>query len=307
MPLVSAIITTYNRSVFMKKALESVLAQTFEDFELLILDNSSQDDTEAVVKSFKDPRIRYIKHEPMSISPARNIGVKEAKSDYIAFLDDDDEWLPVKLEKELEIFNASSGQVALVYGGFIEIDSDGKELGRHSPILSGRVLEDLLSQRDDFTGSASNPMLRKNIVEELGGYDPSVVTGEDAELYLRLADKYKVAYTSDMVLKIRGHAGPRLGDRLEDAARLDLKVMARFKLIFEKNKKLKGMYLQRIGGKFVRIGKASEGRKYLIQALKADPFNMNAYLQYILSVLGLSLYQKFHNIYLTNRKERQHL
>jgi glycosyltransferase involved in cell wall biosynthesis len=291
----------------LKSAIVSVLAQTYEDFELLILDNSSEDDTEAVVKSFNDARLRYIKHEPMSISPARNIGVKEAKGEYIAFLDDDDEWLPVKLEKELEIFTESSGQVALVYGGFIEIDSNGNELGRHSPILSGRVLEDLLSQRDDFTGSASNPMLKKKVVDELGGYDPAVVTGEDAELYLRLADKYEVAYTSDMVLKIRGHAGPRLGDRLEDAAKLDLKVMKCFEKVFEKNRKLKSMYFQRIGGKFVRIGKASEGRKYLIQAVKADPFNSHAYLQYALSIIGLSLYQKCHDIYLMNRKERQHL
>lgn len=307
MPKISAIITTFNRSNMLRAAIESVLAQTFTDFELLILDNSSEDDTEAVVNSYKDTRIRYLRHKPMSISPARNIGVKEAAGEYIAFLDDDDEWLPEKLVKELDIFIASSGQVALVYGGFIEIDVDGKELGRHSPVLSGKVLEDLLSQRDDFTGSASNPMLKKSVVRELGGYDLSVVTGEDAELYLRLSDKYEVAYTSDMVLKIRGHAGPRLGDKLEDAASLDLKVMESFKVVFDKNRKLKSMYLQKIGGKFVRVGKGAEGRKYLIKAFMADPFNSNAYLQYVLSIVGLSVYQKFHNIYLMNRKKRQHL
>ncbi len=93
MPKVSAIVTTFNRSEKLKRAIVSVLNQTEQDFELVILDNSSTDDTSSVVRSFRDPRIRYFRHPPLNIARARNFGVKKARTAFIGFLDDDDEWL----------------------------------------------------------------------------------------------------------------------------------------------------------------------------------------------------------------------
>ena len=169
-PKVSAIITTFNRANFLRKSIGSVLTQEYRDFELLILDNSSTDNTEKIVKSFQDNRLRYIKHEPLDISQARNLGIKEAEGEFIGFLDDDDEWLPNKLGAQLEVFAKGNETLALVYGGFVLVDSTGKKLREHKPVLRGNILEDLLAQKDAFTGSASNPLLVRQAVALLGGW-----------------------------------------------------------------------------------------------------------------------------------------
>ena len=297
MPKVSVIITTFNRANFLEKAIKSVLAQTYADFELLILDNSSTDNTEEVILSFQDSRIRHIKHQPILISEARNLGVREARGEFVAFLDDDDEWLEEKLKLQIKVFENNSADTGLVYGGFIWVDSNSREVGRHRSVLEGMILGKLLVQKDFFTGSASNPMIRKSVFDTIGHYNEKVATGEDWELYLRLAERYPINFTPEIVVKINQHAGPRLGDKLKSAAELELMVMDRYQEIFEKNRKLKSFYLQKIGGKFYRTGEVSRGRAYILQAIKIYPLNYIAYGQYLISLLGPIFYQKTHKGY----------
>src|SRR5207237_7043535 len=116
MPKVSVIIPTHNRSGFLRLAVLSVLKQTFPDFELVIVDDASGDDTPAVVKRFEDPRIRYIRHERnLRIAAARNTGISNSTGEYVAFLDDDDEWLPSKLQKQVSALDHSASTVGAVY------------------------------------------------------------------------------------------------------------------------------------------------------------------------------------------------
>lgn len=304
MPAVSAIITTFNRADYLKKAIESVIAQTFTDFELLILDNSSNDNTEEVVRSFNDDRIRYIKHAPMNISQARNLGVKEAKGQYVAFLDDDDEWLPTKIDQQVNKMAVSDKDTVLVYGGFVRIDSEGKEFYKCTPRLRGKVLKGLL-WLDEFTGSASNPLIKRAVIERLGGFDENIVTGEDWEFYLRLTEKYEVDFINEPVIKIRHHSGPRLANKLKEYAEFEKYIVERYKYIFETDRKLYSFYLQRIGGKFVRLGEIDTGRKYFIKAILSYPLNYIAIFQYLLSLMGNGLYLKFHQRYLANRRRWQ--
>lgn len=301
-PKVSAIITTYNRPDFLRKAIKSVLAQTYHDFELLILDNSSAIDTEKTVKEFNDARIRYIKHQPLGIAQARNLGVREAKGKFIAFLDDDDKWLLDKLESQLKIFEKAKDDIALVYGGCLWVDANGEPIKIHFPILRGFVIKDLLWTKDAFTGSASNPMLLKSAIEELGGYNERIRAGEDWELYLRLTNKYKVDFTPEIILTITEHSGVRLGMRLLDAADLEIYLLEEWKGIFNENKKLQSFYLQKIGGKMCRMGQAREGRTYLRKAIMVSTFNGLAYMQFLFSFLGTHAYRALHEIYSTNRK-----
>ncbi len=303
MPRVSAIITTFNRADFLKKAVVSVLNQAYKDFELIVLDNSSADNTEDIVRTFQDERIRYIQHRPLGISPARNLGVKESRGEFIAFLDDDDEWLPNKLESELLVFEKGDPKLALVYGGFIWVDAPGKEVKTHYPVLRGFILKDLLRQKDAFTGSASNPLLQKSVVETLGGYDERVKTGEDLELYLRLAEKYEVDFTPEVVVRIRQHAGARLGDKLLDAAELERMVLERYKKIFDAEPKLKSFYFQKIGGKLCRLGRQTEGREYIRSAIRIWPLNILAYAQFILSFLSKKTYLIFHRLYMAYKRK----
>lgn len=303
MPKVSAIITTFNRADYLKKAIESVLNQTFTDFELLILDNSSTDNTESVVKSLGDNRLRYIKHKPLGISQARNLAVRESTGKFISFLDDDDIWLPCKLEKQLEVFERGDKDLSLVYGGFVKINAAGKKVGIHKPVLRGNILRELLWQKDDFTGSASNPMIKKSVIDNLGGYDEQVTTGEDWELYLRLAEKDKIDFTSEFVALIRTHSGPRLGDKLEETAQLEIKVLQRYGYIFDTAKRLKSFYNQKLGGKYIRIGQVGKGRAYILNAIRLNPINVVAYFQLFLSLLGKDFYCSVHKAYSVFRKK----
>ncbi|GAH74960.1 unnamed protein product, partial [marine sediment metagenome] len=126
-PTVSVIIPTYNRAYLIGRAIQSVLNQTYQDFEIIVVDDGSTDDTEEIVRSFKDKRIGYVRHEKnKGAAAARNTGIKAAKSEYIAFQDSDDEWLPEKLEKQMKVFENAPPEVGVVYTDFLRIKGNKK-------------------------------------------------------------------------------------------------------------------------------------------------------------------------------------
>jgi len=126
-PIVSVIIPTYIRAHVLAKAIQSLLNQTYQDFEIIVVDDGSIDNTEEVVKSFNDPRIRYIRHkENCGGSAARNTGIRAAYGECIAFQDSDDEWLPEKLEKQMQVFENAPAEVGVVYTGFRRIQGRSK-------------------------------------------------------------------------------------------------------------------------------------------------------------------------------------
>ena len=295
MAVVSAIITTFNRERFLGAAIQSVVAQAYGDFELLVLDNSSSDGTAALVGRFTDPRVRYLQHEPLSIAAARNLGVRTARGEFVAFLDDDDEWLPAKLERQVSAFRRAPAGVALVYGGFTRIDERGAAVGSHRPALRGRILPALLAQRDAFTGSASNPMMRADVLRALGGFNEALATSEDWELYLRLAERYEVEYVPDELVRIRAHRDARLGDRIDDARKVEELVLERYGP--RMSARLRSLYLRKIGGKLCRAGTIREGRARIRQAIRIDPLNPVAYAQYGLSLLGTRAYGRVHGVF----------
>lgn len=297
-PEVSVIITTFDRASFLQAAIESVLAQTFKNFELLVLDNSSKDNTKEIVKSFSDRRVKYFCHKPLNISEARNLGVKKARGKYVAFLDDDDKWLPNKLRDQLRVFRDTKDKnLGMVYGAFSWVTPEGLTVRSHEPQSRGRLLKTFLRQKDPVTGSASNPLIKKSVFAKVGGYDKNIVTGEDWEFYLRLSEHYTSDFTDAKVLEITHHAGARLGQNLKDAARLELMVLKNYKNIFQHDLRLKSFYFQKVGGKLCRIGRAREGRRYLRKAISVCPLSMTAYLQYFISFLGNALYIRAHKIY----------
>lgn len=128
LPLISIITPCYNASYFISQAIESVLFQSFQNWELIIIDDHSKDNTLAIVQSYcdKDPRIRCLQTEYPSGSPTvpRNLGIKEAKGRYIAFLDSDDAWLPNKLEEQLKAFE--DPKVAIAFSNYEKIDQNGE-------------------------------------------------------------------------------------------------------------------------------------------------------------------------------------
>lgn len=207
MPKVSVIIPSYNRADLITETVNSVLAQTYKDFELIIVDDGSTDATLTVLKTYGDA-IHYIKKENGGQGSARNVGIKAASGEYIAFLDSDDLWHSQKLEKQMEIFKFSNTN--WVYCDMEMFDSDTKRsLGLYNHIVykphEGFVGRALLM--GDFIGSPT-PIIRKNVFEHVGYFDESEILRcrEDWEMWLRIAAHYPVKYIRESLSKYRVHS-----------------------------------------------------------------------------------------------------
>ncbi len=182
---VSVIIPSYNRAHVLPRAVKSVLAQTFQDFEIIIVDDCSKDNTLEVVRSFNDSRIRYIRHETnKGGNAARNSGIAAAKGEFIAFLDSDDQWMSTKLEKQIPLFN--NPKVGLVYCGFIFFEEGTGEGPKRLTVCGADFKQDILVV--NFVGTTSVAVVRKRLLEQINGFDVALRSCQDWDLYIRLSE-----------------------------------------------------------------------------------------------------------------------
>ena len=165
-PAVSVIIPTYNRDLLLKRAIESVLNQSFDDFEVLVVDGTRSESTRELVRSFGDGRLRYIPQKGKGIANARNLGVLKARGDFIAFVDDDDCWREDKLELQMEAFRKLPSNYGLIYTAFTYYYLEKERiLGIKRPPASGDVYGHML--RDNITGT-STIMVRRECFKRAG-------------------------------------------------------------------------------------------------------------------------------------------
>ena len=200
-PTVSVIIPTYNRAHLIGRAIESVLSQTYNCFEIIIVDDASVDGTERVFKNHSDKRIRYIRSDKnMGPAGARNIGIESARGKYIAFLDSDDEWLPEKLKKQIRVFERSSDKIGVVYtatlrkmdhGEFLVPSSDikQKEGNLHNLFLCGKYLVP--------TPSAA---VKKECFDRLGMFDVNLPAIAELDLWIRISKFYHFMYVDETLV-----------------------------------------------------------------------------------------------------------
>lgn len=190
-PLVSVIIPTYNKAQYLKKAVESVLNQTYKKIEVIVIDDGSTDNTAEIVKSFNDPRIIYFWKENKGPAVARNTGIKKAKGKYIVFLDSDDLWLKEKLETQIDFMEKNS-EIGLLGTGCYEMTDKGKVIGKKIFPTSNEILQKDLIKYNPFIQSSI--MTRKEIFDKVGlWYDEKFRESEDYDLWLRIAGNYKIA------------------------------------------------------------------------------------------------------------------
>ena len=185
-PAVSVVITTFNRQELLPRAVRSVLSQTYTDFELIIVDDHSTDSTGSVVRDFEDPRIRYVRLEKNSgLSASRNTGIHIARGQYVAFLDDDDEWKPEKLEKQVALANESPPEYGVFHCGADKVDAMGQLIGQSFPSGRGNVREDLV-QRNLVTIS-STYLFRNDALDRIGGFDENLASHVDYDIWMKIA------------------------------------------------------------------------------------------------------------------------
>ncbi len=216
--MVSAIITTYKREPAMVlRALDSVLAQTYRDMEIIVVDDSPDDYSEreevreAIEKRQADSvdiPIRYIAHpENRGACVARNTGLDAAKGEYVAYLDDDDEWLPEKIEKQMNVIQHTNA--GLIYCGNMSIDDrTGERKLTKKEYFRGKVFTRLLYS--NFIESTSYPLIPKDCLKAIGGFDPLMQAAQDYDVWLRLAERYEIDYVAEPLVLYHEHAGERI-------------------------------------------------------------------------------------------------
>jgi len=209
MPKVSVVIPTYNRRAYLTEAIDSVLAQTYADYEVIVVDDGSTDGTRQLLDERYDDRIRYLWQENQGESVARNRGIALATGEYIALLDSDDVWLPDRLMKQVPILDAEPDTV-LVFGQAWLMDADGRRL--NDPPLCSDVHESDLTLEtlclENALGSGTcTALIRREPLDRVGGFDPAIQLGEDWDLWLRLRRQGQFAFVNEVLGCMRRHAG----------------------------------------------------------------------------------------------------
>jgi len=188
---VSVIIPTYNRSSLLKIAIDSVLMQSYENYEIIVIDDGSNDTTAKLVNSYVSTKIRYFYQKNRGRSAARNLGIKMAHGEYVAFLDSDDMFLPPKLELQVHELDANPS-IGLVYSYAKNIDEKGNCLSYHfEGNLSGWVYPALLFIKNNVI-TTPTVMVRAKVLAEVGEFDESMDVCEDLDLWRRIARSHQI-------------------------------------------------------------------------------------------------------------------
>ena len=199
-PLVSVIIPTFNRAKLVPRAIKSILDQSYANFECIVVDDASTDDTKNVVNSIKDERIIYLRHqENRHVSATRNTGINNARGEFIAFLDDDDEWTPDKLEVQVPVIEKTGPEVGLVYA-WMEYFQDGKSLRIHAPELRGNVFVEMLDKQ--AIGGCPTLMIKRKVLSVVKGFDENLPRGNDGDFIRRISKNFEVDFVPKVLARV---------------------------------------------------------------------------------------------------------
>jgi len=209
--LVSVVIAAYNAEAFISDTLKSILAQTYRNFEVIVVDDGSHDQTAEIVRSYAeiDDRIRLIQQENSGVAASRNLAIQHSSGEYIAPIDADDIWYPKRLEKHVYCLEASEPSVGLVYSWSMYLNEAGGVKG-YSPFgqfgaVEGNALAILVFY--NFLDNASTAMFRRSCIDTVGNYNTELKTCEDWDLYLRIAEHYRFAIVPEYLIGYRQYSG----------------------------------------------------------------------------------------------------
>jgi len=203
-PRVSVVVPTYNRAERVTGAVDSALAQTYDDLEVIVVDDGSTDETQDVLEAYADdPRVCVLRNETnRGISASRNRGIEAAEGEFVCQLDDDDRWRPSKLAKQFQRFNDLDDEYGAVYTGGL-VYCDGEVIDELSPSRHGDLYPGILAEFD--MAPHSSHMVRREAYESVGGFDTEFSRGVDWEVSIRLARKWKFDYVDEPLTEVYAH------------------------------------------------------------------------------------------------------
>jgi len=295
--LVSVVIPTFNRAIFLDRSIKSVLQQTYQNFELIIINDGSTDETEEKVKEYQklDKRIIYIKNKKnQGPSAARNIGIKSARGEFIAFLDDDDEWLPTKIEKQVHILESLPPQHALCFTAFWIVRGGEKTYSPDKELKAicydNKKIRERLLALLSFIPQPSSILVRKECLFNVGLFDEKMSAFEDYDLFFKLSRRYFFKFIDSPLWYY--HKTPNsLSSRIGEIC-----MKARIYLLnkhfdeIKKNKKILSNLYQEIGHFYMLKNKEKMAKNYFKKGIKNNPLNLLVLFQFVISILGRDFY-----------------
>lgn len=291
--MVTVVITTYKRKLdIVERAIRSVVAQTYRDWELIVVDDSPEDyeyrlEIKKMVNRYANDYQVVYHANPKSSGAcfSRNVGLEMARGEFIAYLDDDDEWMPSKLERQTEAMNNADGHVALVYCPYYSIDEEtGQKKAVKKPMRSGMLYEYLLEVGNIF-GGMSMPLMRTACVKDVGGFDILMQSAQDIDLWLRLAKKYPVIYLDEPLVNYYIHGGDQISTnpykRIAGLTRLNEKNRD----YLETHKKVKWKREMGLIEFYVQAGERKEALKIWANTFRLCPARMKENLKELARIM----------------------
>ena len=294
--MISIVIPLYNKENTIARALNSVLAQTYQDFEIVVVDDGSTDEGAAIVEQYADPRIRLIRQANAGVSAARNKGIEEANGEYVAFLDADDEWMPEFLEEIVTLqheFPACKAQAT---------NYTFNSYGVKSPTILRKI--PFQGERGVLTNyfkvaSCSNPpvwtsavCVERSLLKEIGGFPLNIKIGEDLLTWARIAVRTHWAYSMKSFALYNFNretikdAPTRLPEE-KDIVGLELKILWKNFPQVRSLRKYLSLWHKMRSSMYMRLGYKKDCAKEAMLALRYNPLNYKVYAYLILNVLSI--------------------
>ncbi len=276
MPQVSVVIPTYNRAGILERSIRSVLGQTHHDLELIIVDDGSTDGTRDMVAQFHDMRVKYVQHETNhGCAAARNTGISTATGDYLAFNDSDDEWLPYKLERQMQILLAADARVGVVYSDMWMVWTARKghreycHAQRFVP-EDGMIYDRTLVFPIDLRRIGlrfQTAVFRRECFEVVGLLDQELTALEDLEFFMRLSRHYQFSHVAEPLVTLFIAPGSLSGDA-EKVARATEHIMSLYHQDIAKDEKLLVQYHVNVGLNLLLASRRKIAGRHIMEAVR---------------------------------------
>lgn len=296
--LVSIIIPTYKRADYLNRAIESVLNQTYSSIEIIVVDDNDSNspyrkNTETIMKEYETfNNVNYIKHERnLNGSAARNTGIRVAKGNLIAFLDDDDEFINTKIENQVLLMKKLNIEYGAVYGGY-NILRGSKVTTSHIPNKNGRLTSELL-QMNWGTGSGSNVLFRKEVFDKIGFFDESLKRHQDWDVLLRMFRYFSIYAMEDILVNIYKDSRINIPNP-DDFVVVKDQFLSKFeddinKLSLDESNNIYKMHLLEITTAYLKTKRYNQAQKYYKKAKKYAVINRKQKLALILTIIFFNL------------------
>jgi len=276
---VSVVIPTYARPTFLARAIRSVQRQTLHAWELAVVDDNeptsdARSETRSVMATFDDdPRIRYVQHdENRGGGAARNTGIRASSAELVAFLDDDDEWFPERLEVSVTHMDAAPNDVVAAYCRPRIVDAEGREIAPRRPQAPSATLRDLLKR--NTVGPTSCIICRRSALLEVGMFDERLPAKQDVDLYIRLIQIGPFSYIDRALFTFHRHDRPRIGKDLDGTVAAHHIFHEKYAALIDRYPEVVNHRLTALGSLLVASGRHREARPLLWRAWRHRPTNL---------------------------------